>query len=257
MKSRIVISIAFWIFYCDFGHSKAARNLPTVIINNTNWQPFFFTGIGAPKGLGGEVLELCLPEAGYKPGYVNNSIKRMYKGLEDGTIDLNIFSYKKEREGFLFYSKVPLFKSEYKPFIRVDSKIKIRKISDFDKYKLGHRPGLRYSAEFHNYVKKRQALNSVDEADLDSLNIKKLIAGKIDIFVNTAATTHWVAKEMGLSKEIKEVDYTIQSSDYFLTISKKSVRIRDKKAFLKSMDSCFRRIKKDGTFTKIVNKYRL
>lgn len=50
-------------------------------------------------------------------------------------------------------------------------------------------------------------------------------------------------------------NYDIRTSNYFVTVSKASPRIADKKAFIEQLDDCLRGIKKDGRYAEIVGKY--
>jgi len=242
-------------------HSESAvakDQLTSIIINNTNWPPILYENTEKVAiGFGKEIIEICVKESGYDPDFKPISIKRMYNSMKMGSSDINIFSHKDERDEFVYYSKEPLFKAQYKPFVRKTSKITINKIEDFDQLRLGHLSGIKYSPKFFEYIEKRKAAGTLEEVDTDNLNLKKLLADRIDVFVATEASTKWFANRRGLLGHIKALDYVVKSSDYFIAVSKKTTRIKDPKNFLNKMDTCFKKLKSDGTYKKIQKQYGL
>lgn len=236
------------------------KDRPKIVLNDNDWPPFFFAGkTDAPPGLAKEILAICIPATGYEFEFRAHPIKRMRHAMEAGEIDINIYSHEKDRESFVIYGEEPLFFSEYRPVVRRSSTIQIHAIKDFDPLKLGHLNGLSYSPEFKAYVAKRRESGNLDVADTEESNLKKLLAGRIDVFVNSAPTVRWLAKVSGASQQIKVLDFAVKRADYFAAFSKASPRLstREKNAFLLDLDACFRKVKDDGAYQKILAKYGL
>jgi len=231
----------------------------TIIVNDNDWPPFFFAGKPkSPPGLAKEILTRCLPKTGRKTVFKNFPIKRMRRDMETGELDINVYSYDKSREAWLIFGKEPIFAAEYRPVVRADSKIVIKKVEDFDTLRLGHLAGLVYSPEFLAYIEKRQKAGTLDVADQEIINLKKLLAGRLDVFVNNAPTVRWLAHENDAGDKIKVLDYVIKRGDYFVAFSKASSRLTEpeKKAFLSDVDACLKAAKLDGTYHKIMTSYR-
>ncbi|NTW67475.1 MAG: hypothetical protein HGB21_14400, partial [Nitrospirae bacterium] len=70
--------------------------------------------------------------------------------------------------------------------------------------------------------------------------------------MDTRETTLWRAKQMNVQDRIKILDYDIQTKDYFITVSKQSQAVGDKRVFLDKVDQCLRAAKKDGRYLELV-----
>lgn len=239
--------------------AKSADEKP-IVLNDNDWPPFFFGGRdGGPHGAAKDMLEMCLPATGRRTVFRNFPIKRMRRDIESGDLDVNIYSYEKTRDSYVFFGTEPIFRSSYQPVVRADSTITINRISDFDALKLGHQEGLSYSPAFKAYVEGRAKAGTLDTSDSEESNFKKLLAGRFDIYVSSTPTVLWLAKEQGLREHIKVLDFAIKRADYFITFSKTSKHLStaQKKAFLGAVDDCVKQLKQDGTHANILESYGL
>ena len=242
-----------WVQVVPHGTSQ-----PAIIINDSNWPPYFFAGASdEPPGFAKELIQRCLPVTGWQADFQAQPISRMRKLIEQGDLDINIYSYEKSRESFLVYGKEALFTSEYRPTVRADSNITIKKIADFDNLRLGHFNGLNYSTEFKAYVDKRQAEGRLDVTDSERANLLKLTGNRIDVTVNNVLSTHWHAKKLGIDDKIKILDFTIKRGDYFVTFAKASKRLSQVQAqrFLSAIDGCVRVLKKNKDYNVLRERY--
>ena len=229
-----------------------------LIINDPSWPPFFYAGDPeSPPGFAKEVLTHCLNKMDIAFVFKFHPIKRMRVSMEKGLIDINMYSYKPSRESFLEFGKEKIFNSTYIPFVKAGRDIKISAISDFDGLRLGHQIGLRYSKDFYHYVLQRKKLRKLDEAPNMASNIRKLIHDRIDVFVGSQASARYWINSLQFEGKIKSLDYIVKSSDYFLTLSKKSPRVGDKQDFLRQTSTCFAQTKRDGTYCDIAKKYQV
>src|SRR4029079_19729793 len=101
-----------------------------------------------------------------------------------GFVDAHVMSFDPKRASYLTYGKVPLFSDAYRPVVRAGSGIQIRTLADFDKLRIGHLRGLRYSDAFHDYIEKRIAQGGVTQVDINDALLKLLLENKIDVYVN-------------------------------------------------------------------------
>lgn len=235
---------------------RAGEN-PVLNIVENDWPPFYFKEKPGPKGMARELLEKCVPEAGYRYRFDFYPVKRMYDYLEKGKLDVALFSYKKSRESFLLYGKEPLFYSGYRPVVLAGDDIEIRSIRDFDSLRLGHLAGLKYSGEFLAYVENREKAGRLVTVSTGDSCIRMLLAGMIDVYVDTRETILWRAKQMNALDKIRILDFDIRTRDYFVTVSKQSKNVKDGNHFLEAIDQCIRTAKKDGTYDNIAAKYGL
>jgi len=229
-----------------------------VRVNENDWPPYFFKGnVNEPEGLGKELLQLCLPKTGHNYHFDHLPIKRMWQSIMSGELDINIFSRRPDRETLLYFGKEPIFTASYRPVVRVSSSINITDSQDFDELMLGHLAGLKYSPEYLAYVEGRIENGGVHISYSNHSLMRMLLAGRIDVYVNTSDTVLWNAKRLGVRNNIKILDFDIRSGDYFVTLSKKSPRIKDKPGFLRIVDACLAELKENGKYAEILNRYTM
>ncbi|WP_176736693.1 substrate-binding periplasmic protein [Oligoflexus tunisiensis] len=227
-------------------------------INFPDFPPYyFFDDKGQRTGITTETLTLCLNRIKRPFIFVDLPIERMQVAMQEGSIDIHTYSYHKGRESFVTFGHEALFRTEYRPFVRADANITIKKISDFDTLRLGHILGLRYSPDFMKYVERRRLANTIDEASSTEQNFRKLLAGRIDIFVNAAEPAQYAAQRLGYADKVKALDWVAHDGIYYTAVSNNSRRIPDRVAFLQEMDGCLRQIKKQGTFCALYKNYGL
>lgn len=248
--------ILFVISVDSFVTAAESDKLNEIIIVENDWPPFFF---GRTKnehtGFAREILTTCVSEIGYKPIFKFFPIKRMFVYLESGEVDLAILSYKKKRESFLQYGKITLFTSSYRPVVRGTSMINIKSLQDFDNLRLGHLAGLSYSPEYLNYIENRKKDGTLITTTIGESNLKMLLEGIIDIYVGTREPELWHAKQRGELDHIKILDFDIKTSEYFVTVSKKSPRITSKEEFLGSLDQCLGSLQNTSQYRDIAIQY--
>jgi polar amino acid transport system substrate-binding protein len=229
-----------------------------IMINFPNFPPYYFKDAqGRRLGITTDTLTLCLNAIKRPFVFVDLPIERMQVGMQEGFIDIHTYSYQRTRESFVEYGHQELFRTEYRPFVRADSTISIQKLEDFDSLRLGHIIGLRYAPAFMNYVEKRRKARTLDEAANTEQNFRKLLAGRIDTFVNAYEPALFTAQNLGFAAQIKALDWVAHDGHYFTAVSKNSRHIPDRSAFLKELDDCLVRIKKAGTFCQLYRNYGL
>ncbi len=227
-------------------------------INFPDFPPYFFLNPeGQRTGITADTLTECLNAIKRPFVFVDLPIERMQISMQEGFIDIHTYSYNKTRESFVEYGHQELFRTEYRPVVRADSAIQISKVSDFDKLKLGHIIGLRYSPEFMIYVEGRRKNRSLDEAANTEQNLRKLLAARIDTFVNAVEPALYSANRLGFRSQVRVLDWVAHDGHYFTAVSKNSRRIPDRRIFLKEFDGCIRQMKKSGAFCAIYERYGL
>jgi ABC-type amino acid transport substrate-binding protein len=234
-------------------------DLEPIIVNDSDWPPMFFAGApGKEPGFVKDLLSTCAPASGRTLRFQHFSIKRTLSKLESGDLDLNVFSPSPERREFLWFGQEALFYSEYRPAVLATSKIDIRSLSDFDRLRVGYLDGLSYSKEFKDYIASR-AGRGVEAVNDEEAMMRMLLAGRIDVFVNSVPTILWEMKQFEAGERVRIIDFPVKSSEYFVALSKASRRLRGKDAdeFLRRLDRCIAELKTDGRYVAILARYGL
>jgi polar amino acid transport system substrate-binding protein len=201
-------------------------------------------------------VETCATSLHYETRFWPLPLDQLFSSLRSGVLDAHVLSHDPSRDGFLLYGKVPLFTDGYRPVVRAGSGIAIASLDDFDRLRLGHLSGLRYSAaNYHDYVRRRIDAGTVVQAESNEQLLRLLVDGKVDAFVGLASTTRWLAHSLGLSDRIAVLPFAIKTGDYFLAVSRKSTHVKDKQAFLDTFDRCVLDLRKDGRYARLAAKY--
>ncbi len=256
MKIRISLFCFIMCLMLQIPDSIGASE--SIVIDNADWPPYFFgEDKEVSKGIGREIIDTCLKKNGYKFVFHRYPIKRANIYIRNGVIDICIYSYRKKREDFLIYSKEPLFRTEYRFMVKSDSNIKIKSLKDLEPLIFGYLDGLTFTPELLKIINDKKKKKEIYYA----YSLKQLFKGllgkyqRYDITADSKATFQWKSKELNVQGKFKILDYDIGSKDYFITISKKSKRIKNGKKFLENFDKCLKEMKMDGTYSKILLKY--
>ncbi len=236
--------------------ASAHSETTPIVISDNNWKPWYFSGVTEGKsGFAKDVIGFCASRTEFAPTFRLFPIERMKAMMKRGRMEGAIFSFKPHRKSFLVYSNEPIFRESYVPFVRADSGTTIKKIEDFNNLRLGHLHGLTYSPEFFTYIQKRRDNRTLDVTTSNDANIQKLVAGKIDVFVDTIGSIRWRAAELGVSNQITDAGYVVRSADYFFALSRASRVIEDKVSFIAQFDKCVRNLKQTNRYSRIAAKY--
>ena len=117
--------------------------------------------------------------------------------------------------------------------------------------------GQRYSRDFLAYIEKRRNSGSLHITTTSKANVVKLASERIDVFVDTLASVNWQAAQIGHQDDIKSLNFIVRSGEYFLTLSKRSNTITDKKAFIVIFNECTQALKESGEFNVMASRYGL
>lgn len=232
----------------------------TLLLNDIDWPPFLFSRENERYiGIGKEIINQCLDEMGYPIDYLKLPVKRTHVQMQNGDLDISLYSYKKAREDFVYYSKVPIFISEYGFAVAKDSKVAINQISDLEKYYIGHLGGLTHTPEVLKIIEDKRKIDEVIESYNIDIMLRQLInvPSRIDIIPNSKETFLWRAKELGISDKIKVLDFTLAVKPYYVTVSKASQNIDRPLQFMGQIDQCLVKLHENGEYEKILDKYGL
>ncbi|WP_293747828.1 ABC transporter substrate-binding protein [uncultured Paraglaciecola sp.] len=257
MKKNYSLNILLFLILWVLAPLVYANKL---VLNDIDWPPYLFSESKHNlSGLGKDVLNECLPKKNFTLTYSKLPIKRTHLYMQSGELDISLYSYKKEREAFVVYGKVPIFTTEYGFAMRADSKVDIHKIEDLHPLIIGHLAGLTYTPELLALIDKKRLVGEISEGhSIDAMFAQLLSSNpRFDIMPNSKQTFYWRAKTLGVADKIKVPKFTVSFRDYFVTVSKNSKNITDTTGFLTSLDSCITQMHNDGRYLALLKKYGL
>ena len=217
--------------------------------------PFFYDQGGVTKGIGYDLFIAATQKMGVKATVQVLPFERILEELKTGDLDGTIqIYYNKDRESFLTYSEVPMYTAVHAVFVKKGKEFAFNGVKDLFGKRVGRQSGFFVTPEFDQAAKDNKFV--LDEAtDLD-LNIKKLMADRIDCFISNLVIGRFTLKQLNLQDKVVALPKPIASDKgTFLAISKKSGRIQDQQKFMKELNSLLKQLHQDGTFERISAKY--
>jgi len=230
----------------------AHAEVPLQIVS-TEEAPLQYTENNEIKGVSAEILYELLKETGYEGAEI-----RMYpwaraynKALNDENTMIFTISRNEQREK-LFHWTCPLFDTGYTVYkLKSRKDIKIDSLEDIRKYRLGL---WRDDARHHFFASR--GFTKIDLVTYDELNIKKLLHGRVDLYVGDSISFEYQMKKVwGYSLEefaqlepvydIKETHATL----YIAFSRKTDEALRGKFA------AALGKMEKSGKLQSILDKY--
>ncbi|SMF64957.1 substrate-binding periplasmic protein [Pseudobacteriovorax antillogorgiicola] len=223
-------------------------------VSYPQWPPYFY-GKQDKKGFGRDIIEQCLAQMKQDHSFKYMPIARANKTTQMGLIDLNVYSKKKGREEWLHYGSEPLYEVTYNPVTLKSKSIRLSGLKDFDPYRIGHQIGMKYSLEYQDYLNSRRTQKGVDEVRNHESNMRKLLHGRIDVYVSTRSDIEIMAKQLKVSDQIRVHDLEIRKAKYYLTVPKNAKNVKEPKKLLGALDSCLKKMKATGSYCNLAKGY--
>jgi polar amino acid transport system substrate-binding protein len=110
---------------------------------------------------------------------------------------------------------------------------------------------------FQKYLGQRDRAGSLEWAPDNESILRMLLADRIDVFVNTASTSKWLAQELGAADRIRVLDFDIKTSPYYVVVSRSSNAIANPATFLAKVDSCIERLKTEPIYGQLEVQYHI
>ena len=99
---------------------------------------------------------------------------------------------------------------------------------------------------------------SIEEGTDNIMNIKKLVAGRFDMFIGVGITIRYLAKQIGALSVIEEIRMTETGEPFLLSASKTYIGLSKKtmtREMARRFSSVLVRMKSDGTVDTIMARY--
>ena len=236
--------------FCFVSLQCAASTLLFVTIQ---YPPFSYELDGKQLGIAVELITVASARLHQEIKIEFVPFVRAMHMIQNGEADA-IFPFAKNesRLAFAVYPTQSLIEQQPTLFVRKNSDISF----DGDLHKLSHftfgiERGANYGPEFAQAIKDGIILRT-DGAEDQQHNLIKLVHGRFDIAVGPRAVVFYYAKMAGLLAEIKELQPAVGKEVIaYLAFS----RIKNSQAIVDKYDDEFKKMRKDGTYDKIVRAY--
>lgn len=251
-----VILAAFW--FARTLTPCAAAEKATVTVGWTTWEPFAYRDSSNQLvGLNIELLTAILTDAGYQFEFKEIPWKRQRLELEEGKLDISAGANKTaEREKFVYFS-VPYQQEGVGFFVRKGetANYSAKTLADVIKSSMtvGVLAGTVYSDEYATLRNNPDFMSHLDEVSQDRQNHQKLLLKRIDGFIQEYSTLTRQEMDSGFLDQIEPL-FTVSSEPLYFIVSQKTPAAQQ---IVEDINASLARLKADGMYQKIFEKYRL
>jgi polar amino acid transport system substrate-binding protein len=218
--------------------SQAFAEQKNIVIATLEYPPFIYSDKNQIKGPIVEKVKEIFDKLGVNVTIKILPIARGLLMVKNGEVDA-YFSLKKtpERENVLLFTETPLIKQPFVFFTKKDSNVKwFGSIADIKNYRIGVVSQTSYGMVFDGYVK-GGLISNIDESQSFELNIKKLIAGRVDLVINSYDVGQDLIKKLHAENEIIALIPPVEVINSYLAFTK----VRDYSYLANQYDNLLRK----------------
>jgi len=220
-------------------------------VSEEAYAPISYMIDGEPHGISVDLVRAAFERMGYKVKIELYPWARCQAMVAHGSADAFFSAYKTlEREKKYDYGHEPLFVEKNVFFVRKDSAITYSgDIASLKPYTVGTYTGY---VTLEEYIASG-VLDKVDYSGNVEESINKLEAGNrnIDLLLNTDFVIWYAAEKMGLADQFKELPVAFSEYPTYMAFTK----TKDLSLVIAETDTELKKMKEDGTYEAIVQKY--
>lgn len=245
-------------------------NLPAhcnaLSFSTPDWPPFYIVKpannerLNPRAGFATEIITLCAQKSNFQVLLKELPIKRMFREMDSGDLDLNIMSFKADRTKSLNFGKEVVFSNTYGLWTRSRLSINIRSLSDLDGLNIVDLVGIRTSDTYRTYIDQRLSKEGAGRVTVVSSveAIAKMLAnGRADAAVVSIPEMKFRLQTLRLTHRVTNAGFIIKSQPYYFVASKSSKNLLASPGTLDRLDRCIRTLKQDGTLERLMSLYDL
>ncbi len=199
---------------------------------------------GKIAGLSTEVVREILKEVGHEDNIKIYPWARSYKIIQEKPNKVLYSMTRTPQREDMFKWVGPVAENNWVFFARKDSNIKINKLEDAKKYTIGT-----YRDDACELFLKEKGFTNLQSVPDDKLNVRKLVKKRIDLWIVGLGQGVFKAKRENFNQNIKKI-YDVKHTELYIAFSKDT----DDK-IIKKWQNALDKLKENGTYQKIVDKY--
>lgn len=215
------------------------------------YPPYEYTENGEVKGMAVDIVREAFKLMNHEASIEVLPWPRCQVLFERGEVD-GIFTFfqNDERQAFTLFSKEIVVTQTIALWTLKNTAIEFNgDLTRLQPYNFGITPKTSYGERFDTAVKyellRTEAAHSIES------NIRKLVNGRIDIWVSNRDGAHHELKRLGLIGLVRELKHPIQVVPAFMGFSK----LRNHTALRDAFDQALATLKRTGAYDAIVGKY--
>lgn len=256
-RSVTISAIAVMIVVLGWTGQTVAAEKMTLNMGWEPWAPFTYRDRqNTLTGLDIEIVTTILQNAGYVVQYQEMPWARTLISIENGVIQFSASAMKTpEREAYAYFSD-PYQQETYVVFVRkgIAAPYSIKRLQDVigSSFRLGVMRDSVYGDEFVRLMNDPAFAKQVEDVTTDEQNHKKLLAHRLDGFIQEASRMATDGRASGIFDQVEPL-FVIERNDLCVMFSKRATTPEIVKAFNAGLE----KIRADGTYQRIFKKYLL
>ena len=192
----------------------------TVTVAFSEFPPYKMVVGERYAGIDTDLLREVARQMDLKLAFKHGTFEECLEMLRQGEADvMTTLLRRPEREEYLLFAQFRYRTREAKAFYMLtDSNVRVKQYQDLTGLRIGAKQGARYFPRFDN----DEELNKIPARNTEA-NIRRLLAGEIDAFIDTRDEARYWLKTLDLAGSIRESEYTYEFLDpVYMGISHKS-----------------------------------
>jgi polar amino acid transport system substrate-binding protein len=231
------------------------RSEKRIVLVADAWPPYNNDVGSEREGFMIDVARAVFEPRGYEVDYLNVPWRRALAGTRDGTYDGAVAASRTEGPELVF-PECELLRTHPAFYVRSDSTWEFRGPSSLDGVALGAIRGYDYVDWLNNYIDANQGRpERVQVVSGDSplqQNLRKLVAGRIDVLVDNEGTIRYVARQLGLLDRIRPAGSDPTESLCYIPFSPATGRGQEQAAIL---SRGIRELHASGELARLLSSY--
>jgi polar amino acid transport system substrate-binding protein len=215
------------------------------------YPPYEYTENGEVKGMAVDIVRAAFKLMNHEVSIEVFPWPRCQMLFERGEVD-GIFTFFQtdERQAFTLYSKEVVVTQTIALWARKGSSVEFNgDLTRLQAYNFGVTPRTSYGERFDTAMK--YGLLRTEPAYSIESNIRKLVKGRIDIWVSNRDGALHELRRLGLNDRVRELKHPIQVVPAYVGFS----RLRNHTALRDAFDQAIIQLKQSGVYDSLVNKY--
>lgn len=253
MKKAFLLLCAFAsapLLFLGNGNAHA----DTVTIRADHWYPMNGTPGAALPGFMIEIAQQSLAKAGHTVDYALMPWERALYSAQKGQIDCVVGAYKSDAPDLLFPESSQGVDT-VAAYVKKGNPWRYSTVEALKSIKLGGISGYGYGDEIDAYIEKNptHVQLTVGETALDQ-NIKKLLAGRIDVLIESPAVFDAKLKELKQENQFEQAGTLSDVENLYIACSPVK---ESSKTYIKLISEGTEALRQSGELAKILAKYGL
>lgn len=185
------------------------------VASEDSFPPYSFTRAGRRAGIDVEIVDAALKAIGVTPDHQPLPWSRVIRAVDTDQIDL-AFQFVGTSERFAQWLMVPINRLSRTVLVMpAGSSFTYTGLADLRGMTIGVVQGYRYDEAFDQASHFRR-----ESAEDNLLNLKKLVAGRLDAIIGDQSTLHYLARENGLVGQIRYADQAVVEVPRYAAVPK-------------------------------------